>query len=276
MKNTFEEYKKAILAAYKVSKTGKNSHYLLDPTPANLKKMASEISVSLSAKDEQAVDIFFNFKPDTNQKAKSILLSDTDKFRPLSKFLNSKTSLQDITAANILAVLVEFENRPFVKFRQNDSETIDGKSKSDEAVITEGLETEEEFVAKTKRPKIAIIAMLLLVVGISAFAITKSFEEKCMVWVEDHYEQISCEPDEKQGLFQDISLEPLNEEKLEYFKKIEINDSTIFFKNEKPIVWYIKRNKKCEFFSAPGVHPISKKSLREVTPYIIGKYCLKK
>ena len=63
MKNTFEEYKKAILAAYEVSKTGKNSHYLLDPTPANLKKMASEISVSLSAKDEQAFDLFFNFKP---------------------------------------------------------------------------------------------------------------------------------------------------------------------------------------------------------------------
>ena len=197
--------------------------------------MASEISVSLSAKDEQAFDIFFNFKPDTNQKAKSILLSDTDKFRPLSKFLNSKTNLQDITAANILAVLVEFENRPFVKFRQNDSEMI-VSTKSDEAVIREELESKKEFVPKAKRPKMAMIAMLLLVVGISAFAITKSFEEKCMVWVEDHYEQISCEPDEKQGLFQDISLEPLNEEKLEYFKKIEINDNTIFFKNEKPIV----------------------------------------
>lgn len=275
MKNTFEDYKKAILTAYEISKTGKNSHYLLDPTPANLKKMASELCTSLSPKDEQAFSIFFNFKQETDSKSKAVLLSDTDKFRPLSKFLKSKTNLQENAAADIVAVLVNYEHRPFVRFREIILEKKDNAG-SPKFVSNEKTGDQSELGPKIKRPKIVVIAMLLMIMGLSAFAINKSFEKKCMVWKGDHYEKISCEPDEKQSIIQDVYLEPINSEKLEYFRKINVNHNTIFFKNGKPVVWYVKQNKQCEFFSAPGIHPISKKSLREVTPYIVAKYCYKK
>jgi hypothetical protein len=56
------------------------------------------------------------------------------------------------------------------------------------------------------------------------------------------------------------------------FKKISVCDTTTFFKYNQPMVWYIKQNGKCEYFNAPGLHPISGKPLRPISKYIIAKY----
>jgi hypothetical protein len=67
------------------------------------------------------------------------------------------------------------------------------------------------------------------------------------------------------------SIEPFREEVLK-LKQIEVCDTTTFFKEGKPIVWYCKVDGKPEFFNTYGIHPETGKALRPVTKYIIEKY----
>lgn len=272
MKTTFEDYKKAILNKYEVAKNKKNSHYLFDPTPANLKKLASEMCGELSFQDELIFTSFFNFKSDVDNRSKAILNFDTDKFRPLSKFLNKKTSLQEINNANLLAVLIELENRPFLKFKET-TQPVDCIIKDDEQCENGFMEKEKvtKFLLNTQFSGPVLLTCLVLFVAISAFAITKVLDENCMVWKEDHYERIDCEK------ISDYSMiVPLDTKILDNFKKIKVSDSTKFFKNGRPAVWYLKQDNICEFFTSPGLHPVTKKTLKQITPYIIGKYAAAK
>ena len=58
-------------------------------------------------------------------------------------------------------------------------------------------------------------------------------------------------------------------------KKINVSDTTTFFKGDKAIIWYSKVNGKPDFFNGPGYHPITGKGLKPVTIYIINKYVKK-
>jgi hypothetical protein len=63
--------------------------------------------------------------------------------------------------------------------------------------------------------------------------------------------------------------------KIKNFKKIDVNMATDFFApaTNKPLIWYIKnKNGNIEYFTSPGLHPITGKTLDEITPYIIQKY----
>lgn len=293
MKTTFEEYKKAILKRYDVSKNEENSHYLLDPTPGNLKRLASELSAEISVSDQSVFNSFFGFKEDAI-KSKAILNFGTDKFRPLSKFLNGKSNLQEIPSANLLAILVEFENRPFLKFKKNQVEDkkeetisegimIDDSSNQDASEETKLREkhTEVEIQALASLPnktffsKPMIVVCVTLFIALSAFSLHKTFEKKCMIWKDDHYEKIDCE-NTTNGFANYATVLPLDSDLLDNFKKIKICDTTRFFINGKPAVWYLKQNNKCEFFNAPGFHPVNKKTLKEITPHIIRMHTSEK
>lgn len=85
-----------------------------------------------------------------------------------------------------------------------------------------------------------------------------------MRWEKDHFEQVSCTGSRYE--------EPLNPVRLENFKKLLVSDTTSFFRNGEPRVWYDKSNGKLEFFSAPGIHPENGKTLKPITRYMIKKY----
>lgn len=293
MKITFEDYKKAILERYDVAKNEENSHYLLDPTPGNLKRLASELCAEISVSDESVFDSFFGFKEDAI-KAKAILNFETDKFRPLSKFLNRKSNLQEIPSANLLAILVGFENRPFLKFKKYQVEGKKEESVFEEFIIEDSsnqgiyeerklprknteveTQTLKSLPKKTFFSKPIIVACVTLFIVLSAFSLHKTFEKKCMIWKDDHYEKIDCE-NTANGFANYATVLPLDSDLLENFKKIKICDTTKFFINDKPIVWYLKQNNKCEFFNAPGFHPVSKKTLKEITPHIVRTYASEK
>lgn len=293
MKTTFEEYKKAILKRYDVSKNEENSHYLLDPTPGNLKRLASELCAKNSVSDQSVFDSFFGFKEDVI-KAKAILNFETDKFRPLSKFLNGKSNLQEIPSANLLAILVDFENRPFLKFKKNQfedkkEEAISGEIIIEDPSIQDASEeiklrqknTQVEIQTLTSYPKKTffsrpmIVVCITLFIALSAFSLHKTFEKKCMIWKDDHYEKIDCE-NTTNGFANYALVLPLDPDLLDNFKKIKICDTTTFFINGKPAVWYLKQNNRCEFFNAPGFHPVNKKTLKEVTPHIIRVHASEK
>jgi hypothetical protein len=60
---------------------------------------------------------------------------------------------------------------------------------------------------------------------------------------------------------------------IEIFKKVAVNDSTIFFKYGKPIVWYGKSlNGEMQYFNSRGLHPETMDELKPITKYIISKY----
>lgn len=292
MRITFDDYKEAILERYEIAKNEDKSHYLLDPTPASLKKLAAVTAEHISFQDAAVFRAFFGFKQEEENKAKAILNFDTDKFRPLSKFLNGKSKLQDVAGANLLAVLLDLENRPFLKFKgieieaereeivlrkikikdrgQEFSEKNEREEKTGEAQLAH-LESaaKQTFLSK---PILILSAVLFIV--LSAFSLHKTFEKKCMIWKIDHYEKIDCE-NNTQGFANYAVVLPIDLDLLENFKKVEISDTTMFFKNEKPTVWYLKQHNEYEFFNAPGFHPVNRKTLKEVTPHIIRANKLK-
>ena len=93
--------------------------------------------------------------------------------------------------------------------------------------------------------------------------------QNCMVWKGTHYERTACET--KVGL----NVEPMDEFRLNNLKKIEVDMTTSFFdeKNNRALVWYHKNKAgEIEFYSAPGLHPTTGETLREITPYMIQKY----
>ncbi len=93
----------------------------------------------------------------------------------------------------------------------------------------------------------------------------------CMVWKEIAFEKVPCNISSENSI---VSVVKLNEDRLRNFRKIEVNAVYPFFDEMgKSQVWYSKLGKrKVEFFSGPGIHPITGKTLKAVTPYIIEKY----
>lgn len=129
------------------------------------------------------------------------------------------------------------------------------------ASAPETSSTETRIITRKK----VLLAMLIFpVVGISAYVGYRSGEQECMLWKQDHFEQVSCSGS--------LAEEPLNPVRLEKFKKLQVSDTTTFFKNGKPRVWYDKSNGELEFFSSPGIHPENGKTLKPISEYMIGKY----
>ena len=85
-----------------------------------------------------------------------------------------------------------------------------------------------------------------------------------MVWMEDHYQKTSCSGSDLE--------QSLNQEILENLKKIEVTETTEFFRNGKVQVWYDKTDGELEFFSYYGIHPVNGKTLKPMTTYMIEKY----
>ncbi len=62
------------------------------------------------------------------------------------------------------------------------------------------------------------------------------------------------------------------------FRQITPTKETQFFskENEQPMIWYANYNNKLDFFTAKGIHPVSRELLQPVTKEIVHTYFLKK
>ncbi|GEQ84614.1 hypothetical protein ULMS_01220 [Patiriisocius marinistellae] len=120
---------------------------------------------------------------------------------------------------------------------------------------------------KQKAPNKSAILLFVLVTILTVSLCWNFFGNtrlECMVWKDNHYEKTACS-----GARLEVSF---NEKKLENFKKIQVCDETIFFKNNKPVIWYDKTNKELSYFSIHGIHPENGKTLKPITQTIIDKY----
>lgn len=291
MADSFSRYKEEILAKYDIVKSETYARFLIKPTRAGLR----ELCIILFKDEENAITVdkrifkdFMGFEYDAGiQKMKN----ETDRFRPLGDFLKRETSLLEIAAADMVALLVDFQPRPYAKYLKEAIKLDDrpAPSANPETVSPETLTPEigspkvgndkqsQKLVRTTpiwKRKHIIIITISVAI--FAGYALKKEVfpSKECMQWNVDHYEEVICEGN--QLGFANINPIFERDEDLLDFKKLKVDSTTVFFKEGQPIVWYAKRGGKCEFFNGPGLHPITGKPLMPITKYMIEKHVLSK
>lgn len=286
-KNTINDYKKEVKTKYEESKNAEFSSFLTNPSPAELKNFCLLLfDKGYNKWDQEILERFFELDEKLS-KRKQIENFDVDKLRPISNFLKGKTETTRAVNLDLIAVLVDFNPRPFRKFMSrnkqeladdgvvvNEISKIETKEKEDKIELT----AFEEFKKKSISKRIVFTVLPLFIFGTAGYGVKNIFfpNKNCMLWTNNHYEAVECEK-----VNDTFEVYPLNQNLLDNFKKITVCDTTTFFRNnntDKPLVWYGKAldKKKYEYFNQPGLHPETGKTLKPITRYIIGKYILKK
>ena len=278
MANTFDDYILAVRSKYEVEKSRVYSDFLLKPSPAQLRDLCLIIhDKGLSKKDKEVFELFFKTKPDSELR-KAIENIDVEKLRKICNFLNEKSKTTSQNSLNLIAILINYELRPFSLFLGSDL-IIDEETKdiNETTSIVKDM-PEENDTQKPKsnnnfKKKIAIGFIGLI--GLTSIGYTAKNmiapDPQCMQWQKNHYEVVDCTNENQQGLLKQYDIIPFDENQSKLIK-IEVSDTTTFFKNGNSLYWYCKVNGKPEFFNTHGVHPETGKALKPVTKYIINKY----
>jgi len=297
---SIEDYKKAIKAKYEREK---DSDGLSSPSQANLRDLCWEIFEKNRNEDDLIVfSSFFGFAFDVTKKNE--FKKYTDKFKPIGTFFKGKTDLSSRSAVNLAAILVDFENRPFLKFKEKGFLVEEMKKKNaanKESFYTEEMSLEEKKDLKEIRSilpqskktesfsnltinilsqfkkRIKVISLGLVVLSCVSFALTDKIfvKKKCMQWSGDHYEIVSCNF-KTEGIILTNPIESFDKSVVN-LKKINVCDTTICFdKDGLATVWYAKTLTGIEFFNANGRHPENGSSLKPITSYVLDKYVKKK
>ena len=140
---TEEDYKREILAKYEADKS-QSLREILQPSPAKLKKWSIYLLDTLSTDDKRVYCRFYKLNDVTANALKSF---DNDRLRPLTNFLKGKSELSDPFGIELLAVLVDFEDRPFSKFM-----TIKYKKTLQPEIAKEKITGGELFAIPTEKP----------------------------------------------------------------------------------------------------------------------------
>lgn len=278
-----ERYKEAIKAKFEEEKKGIYSSFLISPSRAKLRQLCEEkLKISTNPDDLNSFKFLFGFDFEASNKNK--LQANTDKFRPIETFLKGETDLTDLNAINLAAMLVDFNPRPFGLYAYkedfNNNNISQGlieinTSKNSEEEKTSLVIVNEKTHKLNSNLKKKITIGLLSFIGLGSIGFTVKntlFKNKeCMQWQKNHYEVVDCQSDNQKGFMMQFEIIPFDENQSKLIK-IEVSDTTTFFKNEKSLYWYCKVNGKPEFFNTHGIHPESGKALRPVTQYIVDKY----
>ncbi|MBE8726879.1 hypothetical protein [Flavobacterium hungaricum] len=310
---TQEKFKKAIRDKYESERNGKNFEFLNKPSPAKLRDLCWDLFMSGKSKDDLNVfSSFFGceFSPENKKK----VFDQTDKFRPIGFFYKGKTADTNYAALDMAAILVDYELRPFNKFRtigttaikeqvkevevkQEEIKEEEIKKEVEEVVLDSAQEMNNFFTSKPanhttenqqgivsvqqtdiigkRLPKKMKYALVFAALLFVSGIIYFALPQKhCMQWSEDHYELVDC--DLKVEGFAASNPVELLDESLINLKKIKVCDTTQYFdKNGNAVIWYAKTANGIDFFDGHGRHPESNNSLRPVTQYIINKYVKK-
>ncbi|MES2487287.1 MAG: hypothetical protein V4581_15225, partial [Bacteroidota bacterium] len=117
---TFDDYKNAVLAQYQKSKNGLYASHLINPTRSGLRELALLRYENATAADKMIYADFFQLD-DSKDKKRQIENFSPDKFRALCNFFDGRNSLRNRPDANLAAILVDFNPRPFYKFHNEDT-----------------------------------------------------------------------------------------------------------------------------------------------------------
>jgi hypothetical protein len=270
MSLTNNDYIKAIKLHLKTAKQGEYSSYLLESKRKGLRDLCELLlEKKLSKTDENSFRQFFQITNEDDDLKRAIQRFDTDKFRAIQNFIDGKNENTSNINIELIAVLTNFQPRPLKNFLANGTTQIE---KTEENTFSEVTKNTNSYFSEEKGKSKSIYWIL----GLTGLFITSYFtkeiifpEKQCMVWKEDHYEEVDCE--NEVNSFYNLSKEVKNKEALS-LKKIDVCDTTTFFVNGKPVVWYGKNHGNHDFFNQDGTHPITGKDLKPVTDYIIKKH----
>lgn len=190
--------------------------------------------------------------------------------RAYDKYVNNKQSnYKKIGDASISLLCQYLGYKNYEEYVKDN--TINKKTKKSPTDASKLIRNEKV----NKRSALVIIVLLIFALGLAVYffsQITGAKIAKCMVWVKMEYQQVDCNTSLQPEYEADIM--PFDANKLKNFKKLNVTITTDFFDEvtNKPLVWYVKNNNEIEYFSSPGLHPITGKTLRAITPYIINKY----
>jgi hypothetical protein len=283
MNATFEDFVNAVKQQYEVTKNGIYSGFLLNPSPAQLRNLCLLLlENNLIKSDEEIYRAFFQV-PEGIALRKAVENFDIEKFKPLGNFLRGKSVRPNAVSLNLISILVDYQPRPFNKyFKLNTNSNVAVLSK--EKQVFQGIETliyglsesggtdavKSSFIKQLSR--IGVAAVLFLASG---YTINHAFfsEKECMQWQKDHYERVDCSSG-KEGIVATNQVIPIDESAI-HLRKIDVNKQTLFFKNDKPLVWYNKANGKLSYFNSYGINPETGKPLKPMTDYMINKYVMK-
>jgi len=279
MVNTFDDYILAVRSKYEVEKNKIYSDFLLKPSPAQMRELCLLIhDKGLSNKDKEVFELFFRTKPDTTLR-KAIENIDVEKLKKICNFLNGKSQSTSPNSLNLIAILVDFELRPFGHFLNSNlkQESVEIKSliESDNTIKTFVQEIETKRPESNKKFRKKITIGVLGLIGLTSIAYTAKTiiapEPQCMQWQKNHYEVVDCNSENQQGLLKKYDIIPFDEHQSKLIK-IEVSDTTTFFKNGKSLFWYCKVDGKPDFFNTYGIHPETGKALKQVSEYIVEKH----
>ncbi|MFC7444785.1 hypothetical protein [Mesoflavibacter profundi] len=121
-----------------------------------------------------------------------------------------------------------------------------------------------------KNSKTLIIGGVLAILIIVGVVFLNSDSNRWMVWENDRYVEVKFDA-KKYNLNQ---LKIYKSDRIENFRQVELNCDSDFFNEDGSVrYWYGKnKNKEINFFSSLGLHPLTGKTLKPITNYIINKY----
>ncbi|WP_431163282.1 hypothetical protein [Flagellimonas beolgyonensis] len=286
---TNESYKKEIIERYRIEKGGEMRGYLSNPTRKQIREACLWLLDKRRWKyDEQTLNRFFQFNEEKSKKIQ-IQQLNPDRYVPIVKFLKGKTNDTSIENLELIAWLIDFKPRPLIEYLNSNNAIHRQESiQQDTGVDTHPKKPSQISeppptppVKKKTRKLIITISIAFGAVLLTALVLKDVFfkskpipshNSQCMAWADSLYLEVSCsaQPFTQYG----TKAEPLDPIKLQGFKKIEVNMATQFFADDgKPMIWYYKnKDGEIEYFTAPGLHPITGETLRKITPYIIETY----
>jgi hypothetical protein len=305
----FADYQSQVLLTYHEKKAaGALSQNLINSTPARLRDECVAVFHQRydHHEDEKTLSIFFSYQENEGAYLRAIQRFDTDKFKPLDRFL--KGLIADTHPKNIelLAWLIDFGPRPYrwdfdysafgnhvhqpAEFLNVADRTLPEKTLTDNNINSDTAGQQDVAFTKSpyetpvlpgenKRPPVpdtrrlplkkkTMMLLLIIPVSIVVYLALRPVNgpEQCMCWTGDHYQQVSCG---KQ--LNDRAVYALDTFKLDHFKKITKPDTI----SPKAIghTWYSKIDNVVEFFTSDGFHPVHvDRKLKPLTEHIRTRY----
>lgn len=283
---TFEEYKEGIKLHFQAIKTEGcyGSGDLSNVTPAQLRELCLRKAENhLSSKDEMIFNYFFNVKE--GEKLERVIANyEIGKFKSVISFLKGEKNSENRNRIELAAIIIDFTPRPFNNyFSCHSQDKIIPETTQSEKAVTKNiehnpsvvaagfnLEANKKTVSNSKFGK--LLTTIVAFCGMGVGFITLLPNKECMQWNNTHYEIVDCSG-QNQG-YLDTRI-PINKDRLT-LKMLKATETTKYFENGTPKVWYSKNEGKIELYNQPGLHPATGKTLKPITRYIIKKYLSQK
>jgi len=277
---SFDLFRNSVLKMYQEKKSQDLlDSWLSNHSPANLKKYCLvRLNEGLNVDDTKVFERVFVSNGNVDDLERTINRTESEKLKTLQYFIIGRTKTTDENLVKLLAVLIDFQPRPF---RLNDwskkeeggtilcdyppdqeAKSNNQPQKNNDVLIVNDFK--DKFY-KRKKSVVYAIGAAALGLGI-CFRIIDWQAEQCMLWQDEQYIAVHC----KDNYPNTIALNP---GVLHTFRKITRPD-TLTIRHEKR-VWYSKIDNHVEFFTTigHGFHPeFMDRSLKAATKEILEKY----